>query len=57
MDQYLNHLNRIAEINLSVEGMPIIFGSDVILVMDVSLSMDTNNRFNTAKNASIQLTH
>ena len=54
MDQYLNHLNRIAEINLSVEGMPIIFGSDVILVMDVSLSMDTNNRFNTAKNASIQ---
>ncbi|HHZ02831.1 MAG TPA: VWA domain-containing protein, partial [Tissierellia bacterium] len=52
--RWVDYSNRIAEINLSVEGMPIIFGSDVILVMDVSLSMDTNNRFNTAKNASIQ---
>jgi uncharacterized repeat protein (TIGR02543 family) len=50
--KWVDYSNRIAEINLKVEGMPIISGSDVILVMDVSGSMQNNSRIGTAKAAS-----
>lgn len=52
--RWVDYGNRIAKINLSVEGMPIKGGSDVILVMDVSLSMQTGSRINTAREASNQ---
>ena len=54
--RWVDYANRIAEINLNVEGMPIISGSDVILVMDVSGSMGPpySNRIDTAQDASIE---
>ncbi|MDY0236520.1 MAG: vWA domain-containing protein, partial [Gudongella sp.] len=52
--KWVDYNNRIAEITLNVEGMPIIEGSDVILVMDVSGSMSTSDRIGTAQDASIE---
>ena len=50
--KWVDYHERIAEITLSVEGMPIISGSDVILVMDVSGSMSDDNRIGIAQEAS-----
>ena len=49
--EWVDYDNRIARIDFSVGGEPMVTGSDVILVMDISLSME-GDRITTAKQAS-----
>lgn len=50
--KWVDYANRIAEINLNVQGNPKRSGSDIILIMDTSGSMKDNGRMTSAQSAS-----